>query len=174
VASTDGYEIKGLAYPGRDATFDSNSQLPAGTHNGRTIYYVFGRYPKTPDGPEYPVLDLMMCHGSFLNVYVAPTPFRLVDGVAHSHTLLLPAEHSLSAPFQSVGRLSRREAENLVVGYSFDLRTNDLVARTVRNPHAGREHGFCAWRLKGAPQGAVTMRSESALEPPEEEGEGDV
>jgi hypothetical protein len=45
VAFQDGYEIKGLAYPGRDATFDSNSQVPTGFHNGRTIYYVFGRYP---------------------------------------------------------------------------------------------------------------------------------
>ena len=42
VASTEGYEIKGLAYPGRDASFDSNSQVPTGLHNGRTIYYVFG------------------------------------------------------------------------------------------------------------------------------------
>ena len=50
VATTDGYELKGLAYPGREASFDSNSQVPAGFHNGRTIYYVFGRYPKTPDG----------------------------------------------------------------------------------------------------------------------------
>ena len=38
----DGYEIKGLAYPGRDANFDSNSQVPTGFHNGRHIYYVFG------------------------------------------------------------------------------------------------------------------------------------
>jgi hypothetical protein len=45
VATTDGYELKGLAYPGRDASFDSNSQAPSGFHNGRTIYYVFGRYP---------------------------------------------------------------------------------------------------------------------------------
>ena len=28
VQFTDGYEIKGLAYPGRDASFDSNSQVP--------------------------------------------------------------------------------------------------------------------------------------------------
>ena len=28
VAVTDGYELKGLAYPGRDASFDSNSQVP--------------------------------------------------------------------------------------------------------------------------------------------------
>src|SRR5687767_5703550 len=56
VASTEGFELKGLAYPGRDASFDSNSQVPSGLHNGRTIYYVFGRYPKKPDGDAYPVL----------------------------------------------------------------------------------------------------------------------
>jgi len=41
----EGYEIKALAYPGREANYDSNIQVPAGHHNGRTIYYVFGRYP---------------------------------------------------------------------------------------------------------------------------------
>ena len=30
VKTTDGFEIKGLAYPGRDASFDSNSQVPLG------------------------------------------------------------------------------------------------------------------------------------------------
>ena len=67
VKHTDGYEIKGLAYPGRDVNFDSNSQVPTGHHNGRTIYYVFGRYPKNPDGNKYQVVDLVMCHGDFLN-----------------------------------------------------------------------------------------------------------
>lgn len=43
VSTTEGYELKGLAYPGRDASFDSNSQIPTGFHNGRSIYYVFGR-----------------------------------------------------------------------------------------------------------------------------------
>jgi hypothetical protein len=67
VATTDGYELKGLAFPGRDARFDSNSQVPTGSHNGRTINYVFGRYPKQPDGNDYPVVDLVICHGDFLN-----------------------------------------------------------------------------------------------------------
>ena len=40
VAATDGYEVKGLAYPGRDASFDSNSQVPTGFHNGRTISFL--------------------------------------------------------------------------------------------------------------------------------------
>ena len=64
----EGYEVKGLAYPGRWLNYDSNSQVPTGFHNGRTIYYVFGRYPKQPDGNSYPVLDIVICHGDFLNV----------------------------------------------------------------------------------------------------------
>ena len=33
VAHTEGYEIKGLAYPGREVTYDCNSQVPSGYHN---------------------------------------------------------------------------------------------------------------------------------------------
>lgn len=48
----EGYEVKGLglAYPGREANYDSNSQVPTGYHNGRTTYYIFGRYPSDPRG----------------------------------------------------------------------------------------------------------------------------
>ena len=67
VRYTEGYELKGLAYPGRDADYDCNSQIPCGEHNGRQVFYVFGRYPTKPDGNRYPVLDLVVCHGSFLN-----------------------------------------------------------------------------------------------------------
>jgi hypothetical protein len=132
VASTEGHELKGLAYPGRHANFDSNSQVPSGFHNGRTIYYVFGRYPKDPDGDTYPVLDLVICHGDFLNadheyrhanknvkafgnygdimirdrkMYVVPTPFSLVEGVAHQQTLILPAEERTAKEFVKVGTL---------------------------------------------------------------------
>ena len=45
VSFTEGYEVKGLAYPGRKVNYDSNSQVPSGSHNGRTIFYVFGRLP---------------------------------------------------------------------------------------------------------------------------------
>jgi hypothetical protein len=185
VEHTDGFEIKGLAYPGRHATFDSNSQVPTGMHNGRTIYYVFGRYPKVPDGDTYPVLDLVICHGDFLNadheiqhknkhikgfgtygdimirdrkMYVVPTPFRLADGVAHKQTLILPAEMQAQGMVR-VGDLSRRECDKLVVGYSFDLRTNDLAPKLIENPGAGREHHFAAWRVKDAPTDAVSMKS---------------
>ena len=183
VRFVEGYELKGLAYPSRDATFDSNSQVPTGFHNGRTIYYVFGRYPSKPDGNTYPVLDLVLTHGDFLNadhdyihrnksvkgfgtygdlmirdrkMYVVPTPFRLAEGLAHQRTLILPSDLEPGHGFVEVGELIRREAENLIVAYTFDLRTNDLRTQRVSNPNAGQEHRFRAWRL-GRTGPAVTM-----------------
>lgn len=190
VATAEGYEVKGLAYPGRDANFDSNSQIPSGIHNGRSIYYMFGRYPKKPDGKTYPVVDLVLCHGSFLNadheyihknknvkgfgsygdlmirdrkMYVVPTPFRLVDGVAHHQTLILPAEINAGKKFVAVGELRRREADQLIVAYSFDLRTNEIMPRSIANPAAGREHVFRAWRLKGSPLDTALMRTHQVV-----------
>lgn len=178
VKETDGYELKGLAYPGRDASFDSNSQVPTGFHNGRTIFYVFGRYPKDPDGSQYPVLDLVICHGDFLNadhdyvhknknvkgfgsygdlmirdrkMYVVPTPFHLVDGLAHNHTLILPTEIDAGPELVSVGELKREEASELIVGYTFDLKTNEIIPKKVPNPGKGRAHQFRAWRIKESP-----------------------
>jgi hypothetical protein len=107
VKHPDGYEVKGLAVPGRDRNYDSNSQTPTGIHHGRTIFYVFGRYPQDRSSSEYPVIDLVICHGDFLNnnheyvhknknvkgfgsygdimirdrkMYVVPTPFALTSG----------------------------------------------------------------------------------------------
>jgi hypothetical protein len=186
VEYTDGFELKGLAYPGREASFDSNSQVPCGVSNGRTIYYVFGRYPRDPDGPDYPVLDLVLCHGTFLNadheyihknrslkafgsygdimirdrkMYVVPTPYQLVEGTAHRHSLILPAEVTPGEEFVPVGELNRTEVERLIVGYSFDLRRNEITPEHAPNPSAGVVHAFRAWRLRGAPTGLVRMRS---------------
>jgi hypothetical protein len=184
VAHTDGFEVKGLAYPGREASFDSNSQLPTGHHNGRTIYYVFGRYPKQPDGDTYPVLDLVICHGDFLNadrephrrnksvkgfgsygdilirarrMYVVPTPFHLAEGLAHRQTHILPSE--MSAPgLVKVGDLCRRECERLVVGYMYDRPADELSPKLISNPTAGKEHHFTAWRVKRAPTDQVSMK----------------
>ncbi len=123
------------------------------------------------------MLDLVICHGDFLNadheythgnksvkgfgsygdilirdrkMYVVPTPFRLVEGVAHQQTLILPSEEEPGGHFTEVGGLSRREADQLIVGYSFDLRTNELLTKSVPNPGAGTEHLFRAWRLNGS------------------------
>src|SRR5439155_9704510 len=131
-----------------------------------------------------PVLDLVVCHGDFLNadhdyvhknknvkgfgsygdimirdrkMYVAPTPFGLTTGTAHSQTLILPADFRVDSRFRAVGKLVRREAEKLIVGYAFDLRTNTLKPESVANPAAGREHKFIAYRLKRSGRDEVVM-----------------
>jgi hypothetical protein len=192
VQYAEGYEIKGLAWPGRERDYDSNSQVPTGYHNGRQIFYVFGRYPadltKFADQGggkrQYPVVDLVVCHGDFLNadhnyvhknksvkgfgtygdimirdrkMYVAPTPFALTEGTTGLMTLILPETMQSDPRYQIVGRLTRVEADTLVVGYTFDLRTNELKAERVPNPSAGIEHRFVAYRLASQTNKPVFM-----------------
>lgn len=199
VERAEGYEIKGLAWPGRERDYDSNSQVPTGVHNGRQIFYVFGRYPADlgsyPDSGsgrrQYPVVDLVVCHGDFLNadheyvhknknvkgfgtygdimirdrkMYVAPTPFALTEGTTGLMTLIVP-ERLATPPdtFQEVGRLARVEAAELVIGYTFDLRTNELTAQRVQNPRAGTAHRFVAYRLKSQAAKPVSMLKRPSL-----------
>lgn len=187
----EGYEVKGLKWPGREASYDSNSRVPSGLHNGRTIYYVFGRDPADTGDAYYPVVDLVMCHGSFLNanhtyvhknksfrgfgsygdllvrdrkMYVAPTPFALTGGTTGQTTLIVPQELTIDDRFNLVGDLVRVEAESTVTGYSFDLRTNDLRPELSPSPSAGTEHRFAAYRMKGTGSGSVSMRSDLEVE----------
>ncbi|HVV67821.1 MAG TPA: hypothetical protein VHE99_02115 [Gammaproteobacteria bacterium] len=188
----EGYEIKGLAWPGRERDYDSNSQVPTGYHNGRQIFYVFGRYPvdltqypqQSNGKRQYPVIDLFICHGDFLNadhnylhknksvkgfgtygdimirdrkMYVAPTPFALTEGTTGLMTLVVPSNMEKDPRFQNVGDLIRVEAEHLVVGYTFDLHTNDLKAEKIVNPKAGTQHKFVAYRLKSQTSKPVSM-----------------
>ena len=183
----EGFELKGLAYPGREATYDCNSQIPRGWHNGRTVYYVFGRYPKYPDGDEYPVIDLVVCHGDLLNadhdyahknrsikafgsygdimirdrkMYVAPTPFALLEGTAGRRTLVLPSSMQTEDDrLRPVGRFSRVEAEKLLVAYKFDLINNQLIPRFEGNPNAGTKHEFVAYRSAKDGEGTVELRA---------------
>jgi hypothetical protein len=188
----EGYEVKGLAWPGRERNYDSNSQVPTGYHNGRQIFYVFGRYPadifQIPDSGNghrhYPVIDLVMCHGDFLNadhnyvhenksvkgfgtygdilirdrkMYVAPTPFALTEGTTGLMTLIVPETLPADSRYQPVGRLTRVESDDLVASYTFDLRTNELKAERIPNPDAGVEHHFIAYRLAGQTTKPVSM-----------------
>lgn len=196
VHEPEGYELKALAYPGREANFDSNSQVPTGLHNGRSVFYVFGRYPddEARKEKEYPLIDLVVCHGDFLNadheyvhknrnfkrfgsygdimvrdrkMYVVPTPFALLGGVTSLPTLVVPSEYPLDERFQEVGRFTRVEADNIVVGYEFDLKTNVLKPKYAKNPGAGKRHEFVACRLKGASKKAVTLSERPALPEPD-------
>lgn len=192
VAFTEGYEIKGLAWPGRESTYDCNSQVPTGFHNGRDVFYVFGRYPPADEvGKEYPVIDLVLCHGDFLNadhdylhknksvkgfgsygdimirdrkMYVAPTPFAVADGLTGTRTLVVPTAWVQPPGLQKVGTLNRVEAANIVVGYEFDLKTNQITPKTVPNPSAGTVHSFDAYRLDKDSDKPVTL-SENEPDP---------
>ncbi len=187
----EGYEIKGLGWPGREANYDSNSRVPTGLHNGRTIFYVFGRYPSDAADDEYPVIDLIICHGDFLNanhdyvhenksfrgfgsygdllvrdrkMYVAPTPFALTKGTTGQRTLIIPEGVPVDDRLVPVGRLERVETDEMVVGYTFDLTTNQLTPNMAPNPTAGKKHSFVAYRPASNPGGSVEMASAGSVE----------
>ena len=174
VDTPEGIEVKGLATPGRDASFDGNSQIARPTHNKRSIYYAFGRYPAQPNGDAFPVVDLVVVPGSFLNaddtykhknrsvrglgsygdillrdrkMYVMPTPLTLLDGVEGTRTLLLPDGIDPGGGFVKVGKITRIEATKVMVGYTFDLTTRKLTSTYKKNPKAGQKHHFQAWRV---------------------------
>ena len=137
---------------------------------------MFGRYPRQPDGDRYPVLDLVICHGDFLNadhkykhenksirgfgsygdimirdrkMYVAQTPFGILDGVAHQRTIIVPHNVQIGNEFVCVGEISRKETERLLIAYNFNLKDNKIEAKWVDNPNRGLEHSFLAYRLAG-------------------------
>ena len=184
VEKPEGYEIKGLAYPGREKDYDANSNVPTGFHNGRTIFYIFGRYPSDTFESEYPIIDLVLCHGDFMNaqhdyvhknkhirgfgtygdimirdrkMYVVPTPFALTDGTAGLATLILPENFSVPDGFRCVGDLVRIEGSHLVIGYKFDLLKNQITAEKIETPDCGKAHKFKAYRLYSQTDKHVTM-----------------
>jgi hypothetical protein len=180
-----GFEIKGLGFPGREANYDCNSQVPSGLHNGRCIYYVFGRYPSQTKEKSFPVYDLVICHGDFLNadhsyvhdnknlkgfgsygdimirdrkMYVAPTPFALANGTERQITLIAPKDFTPETPLRNVGRVTRTESDKLLRGYSFDMMTQTLTPSWIPNPSAGTKHDFESYRTGGSTGPAVTLR----------------
>ena len=193
VEFTEGFEIKGLAYPGPESTYDSNSQVPTGFHNGRDIFYVFGRYPSAEEaGVEYPVIDIVLCHGDFLNanhdyvhknksvkgfgsygdimirdrkMYVAPTPYAIAKGFSGTRTLVVPEDWNPPKGFKAVGNLDRVEARDVVVGYAFDLKTNAITPTTVPNPTAGNVHPFIAYRMANDSDKVVSINAGHAVVP---------
>jgi hypothetical protein len=196
VHKPEGYEVKGLAFPGREASYDANSQVPTGFHNGRTIFYLFGRYPAARGEREYPVVDLVLCHSDFLNahheyshknksvkgfgsygdilirdrkMYVAPTPYAVAQGTTGRRTLILPSDVEVDDRIEAVGQLIRSEAAQLVVGYRFNLTTNDLTPEYIPNPNVGKAHPFTAYRVRGEAGPAVTLASALPLFADEED-----
>ena len=185
----EGYEVKGLAHPGREANYDANSQVPTGRHSGRDIFYVFGRYP-TGEENQFEVIDLIICHGSFLNadddyvhknhhvkafgsygdimirdrkMYVVPTPLALTVGTQGHVTLIIPSDTEVDDRVVPAGDLTRVETPQLVVGYKFDLQTNKITAEQIPNPNAGREHHFTAYRMSNDSERTVSLKSPAVV-----------
>jgi hypothetical protein len=50
-----------------------------------------------------------------------------------------------------------------VVGYAFDLRTNEIKAEKIANPRAGTDHHFVAYRLKSQAAKPVSMVSKMPI-----------
>jgi len=90
-------------------------------------------------------------------MYVAPTPFALTIGTEGHITLILPAGYSADERLVHRGDLIRIESDQFVVGYRFDLRTNDLEAETVPNPGADTKHEFLAYRPRSEPGPVVNL-----------------
>jgi hypothetical protein len=184
-----GIESKGLTFPGRARTFDGNSRLASGEHDGAPVYYAFARYPKTRNS-EYAVSDLVVFHSDLLNppseythenknvpvfggyadvmirdrkMYVLKTPYELLDGLANAVTFIAPANEPVVDGLTPVGSIKRVEAEETAVAYRFDLRTNELEVEMGPNPTAGKRHTFTAYqkRSTGTP---VTLATTEPIE----------
>jgi hypothetical protein len=180
-----GYEVKGLAHPGRHADFDCNSQLPLAMQDGKAVYYIFGRYPPTRE-QEFLVHDLVLCSAAFLNaqtentstnqsfrgagsygdilirdrrMYVCATPYALAPATVGQATLILEQHEAIDLPdmLEAVGQMQRVESPELVTGYSFDLVQNTLHSERGANPNAGIPHSFAAFRVRGFGSGAVSL-----------------
>jgi hypothetical protein len=90
-------------------------------------------------------------------MYVAPTPFALTEGTTGLLTLIMPYEKKVDKRFKSVGELNRIEAEEIIVGYSFNLQKNKIRSKKIKNDNAGRLHKFKAYRLTSQSDKQVSL-----------------
>lgn len=119
--------------------------------------------------------DVVICHGDFFNLegvythkkgnipfgaygdmkqrhrmmYLAPTPFALLDGLAGQVTLIVPAdelpEGETPAGMSAVGQIERVEVAELISGFEVDFETGTSL-KLAPNPNAGRVHRFLCFR----------------------------
>jgi hypothetical protein len=182
----DGFEVKSLRHPGRVETMDTNSQPPGGFHDGREIYYVFGRYLRDPaNSLSGEVRDLVLYHGDLVDptrdyehknrsfktfgrygdvmirdrkMYVPKTAQGILSGLDDELTLVLPASAGKLPGLSIVNTVVRYEAGDLVLRYVFDFERNSLTTETTPNPNAGESHAFNVYRPEGREGAAVALR----------------
>lgn len=138
----EGIEVKGLGYPGREANFDGNSQVPRPTHSGRSLYYVFGRYPSRPEGNEYPV------HAPTTVVRFSRTAS---DGYPiRDWNRSFPAVDTATVWDLARGRIAARR----------DVKLRGSTAKFVRNPNADA----LLWRIEADRLRSFTHREYARLQ----------
>jgi hypothetical protein len=96
-------------------------------------------------------------------MYVVRTLYAIADGLATRRTLILPSGWDPPHGLKAVGRLERLEADEVAIGYAFDLRASRLQVMSERNPNAGKAHTFTAYRARG--RGRRTHRPGHATGP---------
>jgi hypothetical protein len=104
-------------------------------------------------------------------MYVAPTPFGLLDGIDRQVTLIVKEGEAVDGRLCEVGRFERKETTNRVNKYTFDLGTNDMTTSTEPNPTAGNVHKFVAYRMSDAPVTQVKMKAAPEVPTPETQGD---
>lgn len=122
VHDSEGNEVKGLKRPGREASYDSNSQVCTGRHNESEIYYVFGRYRAGVDNLGHPVKDRPELVGELVSIEA--------DQVVMPYTLDLTAD-GLTSGFSDHPSAGR---QHFIVAY----RMKGIDVGTVTMVTAGR------------------------------------
>ena len=74
-------------------------------------------------------------------------------------TMILPSGWNVPDGFKAVGTLERREADEVAVGYEFDLKMSELHVISEPNPNAGVAHTFTAYRPDDGDDTEVTLAS---------------
>jgi hypothetical protein len=97
-------------------------------------------------------------------MYVVPTPYALAEGMEGWLSLIVPSEMMPPPHLVKVGDLIRHEADRVLVGYDFDLRTNEIQAHFIDNANAGRPHHFSVYRQPGSGASVrVTLRDQQRV-----------
>lgn len=152
--------------------YDSNSSLPSGKKAGRDVFLVFFLYTGSGLDPR-PVHSLAVTHMDLVNcdhavadahmnvgvgefgsyadgfirnrkMYRFPHPFQLYSEGLGRCSLIVPATWAMDAPgLRRTGRITRRVAEETIVGYTIDLhRQGEPQVRKEKNPEGGRARAF--------------------------------
>ena len=92
-------------------------------------------------------------------MFVADTPYRLLDNIRTHCTAVLPSPWSApNEDFQVVGQFGRVEVASRLSAFTEDIVKNTLKHTTTPNTNAGKVHEFRAWRTATAQSDRVDLK----------------